>query len=342
MDWGTIKDELITTEERMEASGLVVRLGGSLSYRIDEETIYYAGGDLRDHGLLPEDIRRVRIKRAHGLSGIHSAIYRARPDIKSVVFTRQCFGSALGILDQERLAAEDASGERVKILVVPFTLPGSDAQRSHVYRLAARDKAAGFLIAANHGVFAYGESPEDAFASTVTLERFARLYFKELGATSIPFHVVEGFGSRRDGKGIAYEQPDTPARVRQIHEQIYTARPDVTEVVHNVSEAARMVSRLNEKLFAYYDDFVELVGSSLEVPLGQSGTDGRDAVRIRKGAQACFCYDDGVYCFGTREQPAAYTAQSVEKACVTQIAVQRMGGANVLSPRDVRRIGGRR
>ncbi|MCR5674188.1 MAG: class II aldolase/adducin family protein [Lachnospiraceae bacterium] len=342
MDWASIKEDMISAEQRMEEAGLCMRLGGSISCRIDEESFFFAGGDLRDRPIEPDEIRRVRFRRAQGEAGIHAAIYRVRSDIHAVAFTRQCFGSALGVLNQDRLAAEDASGSRVKILVVPFTMPGSDAQRSHVYRLASKDRAAGFLIAANHGAFAYGRDTEEMFASAISLERFAKLFLKEIGNTTIPCQVVHGFDSERTGDGIRFFDPGTPGRVRQIHEQIYDRRPDVGYIVHNRSEAAVTVSRLNDQLFALYDDFVELIGSGVPVPRNLQGADGRDGIYVSDDVNASFCYDDGAFCYGRDARAADLAARSLEKACIAQIAAARMDGANVLSRRDVRRLNRRK
>ena len=177
-DWTSIKEEMIETEELMEREGLRMRMHGSMSVRYDEETIFFAGDVLRGAPFTQGQIRRLKLKRIKNMAAVHATIYKMRPDVNAVVFTRQCCGSTLGILKQDGLAAEDEQGNLLKIRVVPFVLPGSDAQRAHVRRLAAKEKDLGILITANHGVLAFGPTLRDAFASALTLERFGQLYLE--------------------------------------------------------------------------------------------------------------------------------------------------------------------
>ena len=336
-DWTSIKEEMIETEELMEREGLRMRMHGSMSVRYDEETIFFAGDVLRGAPFTQGQIRRLKLKRIKNMAAVHATIYKMRPDVNAVVFTRQCCGSTLGILKQDGLAAEDEQGNLLKIRVVPFVLPGSDAQRAHVRRLAAKEKDLGILITANHGVLAFGPTLRDAFASALTLERFGQLYLEQLAHTDLVCGVEHGYDSVREGSGIRFEA-DPPARVRKIHETIYAARPDVRAIVHNKSRAAATVSRICERLYPLFDDQVRLAGGGVPIPDGRNGEKTRDGIYVSQGSNVSFCRDDGAYCYGRSRTQAHFIAESVEKACIAQIAAARMEGAHVLGARDVRRL----
>ena len=342
-DWENRKQIMIDTEDRMEEAELGMRLFGSISHRADEDSFYFAGDELRDAPLSEQQIRRVGFRRAEGMPAVHAAIYRARPEVNEVVCTRQCYGSVLGVIRQDELVAEDASGKRLKIRVVPFSLPGSDAQRSLVRRLAGKEKNVGFLITANSGVIAFGQDAEEAFGSALMLESYAKLYLSKLCRTQIPCAVVHGYDSvRTDAGEIRYAKTDTPARVRMIHEQIYAKRPEAGAVVHNRSEAALTVSRLYERLYPLYDDYVRLAGRAARIPVDPCGCIGRDTVYVTNDCNLVFSFDDGAYCIGGDEREAQFVARSAERACIAQIAATRLDGANILSTRDVRRLSKRK
>ncbi len=316
VDWGQVKNQVMRTEQRLHEEGLLIRLYGSVSCRIDEETMYMGGDDLREHALSQEEVRRVKFHRARGIAAVHAAIYRTRPDVNCVVYTRQCYGSALGVLKPDGLTAENAAGELIRIRVAPFSMPGSDAQRSHIRRMAARDKSAYFFIISGGGVLSFGATPEETIGAAVSLESFATEWLKQLARTQMGFGVVHGFDSVRSPEGIVYSQPDTPQRVREIHERIYAAHPDAGAIVHDKSEPALTISRLQGSLFPLFDDYILL------------GAD----------ARTTFVYDDGAYCAAVNEKEAGFAALSVEKSCIAQIAATRSDGARVISKRDVRRL----
>ncbi|MCR5094670.1 MAG: class II aldolase/adducin family protein [Lachnospiraceae bacterium] len=337
-DHEEIITEILETAESLEAAGLCLGLYGSISRRIDSEFFCMAGGELNNRPFSADDVRTIRMKKLQGDAALHAAVYRARAEINAVIMTRQCYASAMGIVLPEGISAEDANGNILKIYTVPFTIPGSDAQRSHVRRLAAKERAANALVAIGGAVFSYGETLGEAAYAAQALEDYAGLYLSEIGKMRVPGMISEEFSSQRIDGGIRYAQPDTPQRVRAIHERIYARRPDVLEIFHNRSEAAMTVSRICESLPAYYDDFVRIVGTSVTIPGNSKGDTSRGEVLVSRDINASFVYDDGAYCYGTAGVPAELTAISVEKDCIAQIAAIRLNGAYRISRRDLRRL----
>lgn len=308
------KQEILQTYGDMERAGFMLHLSGSISRRTQDDFFYFAGNEMRGTPLDVNAIRKVRIKRPEGRLSIHAMIYRNREDIGAIALTRQCCASALGVIGRDTLPAVNEAGERVKIRIAPFTIPGSDAQRSHIYRIVGKD--ASFLVTANEGVYILGESCEDLLTKARMLEGFAASYLRELCSTDVAFGVVHGFDSIKTEGGIIYSERDTPARVKLIHERIYADNPRARAVVHNVSEAAKTVSRLGIQPDLIYDDMVGL--STLQRTL--------------------FGYDDGVYCFGNDPEDAGFVADSAERALVAQIAAVRSGSLYSISKRDARRM----
>ncbi len=308
------RQEILRTYEEMEQEGYMLHLSGSISARCDDDSFYFAGNEMRTEPLDMQSIRKVRIKRPEGRLSIHAMIYRNREDAGAIAFTRQCYASVLGVLGRDTLPAVNEAGERVKIRIAPFSIPGSDAQRSHIYRIVGKDSS--FFVTANEGVYVFGPDCDSLTGTARALEAFARSYLRELCSTDVAFGVVHGFDSSKTDGDIIYQDRGTPARVKLIHERIYAEQPGARAVVHNVSEAAKTVSRLGIRPDLLYDDMVSL--STLQ--------------------RSVFGYDDGVYCFGKDPDDAALAADSIERACVAQLAAVRSGTAYCISKRDAGRM----
>jgi L-fuculose-phosphate aldolase len=85
------------------------------------------------------------------------------------------------------------------------------------------------------------------------------------------------------------------------------------------------------------DDFAQLIGTGVRIPLNHHGHDGRRII-VKKNINAVFALDDGAFCLGETRDDAEAAALVLDKACIAQIAASRYGSANFLSYRDCHKM----
>ncbi|WP_430810449.1 MULTISPECIES: class II aldolase/adducin family protein [unclassified Carboxylicivirga] len=176
------KKEVAAWMRRLYKKGLTTTLGGNISLRIDESLIAITAS-ASDKG---------RIKAAHvaivgadgqckdeGLTvsmetGMHLAVYRARPDVKAIVHAHAPMGSLFAVIEQS--LNTNLLAEAHVILGVPckaaYAAPGSEQLAANV---ADASKAANVIIMANHGVLAVGSNLMEAFDRIEVLENAAKM-----------------------------------------------------------------------------------------------------------------------------------------------------------------------
>ncbi len=124
---------------------------------------------------------------------LHLALYRARPDIVSVVHTHSLFASVAAVAGMEipPILDEMATTLGGPVRVSEYGFPGS-AELADKVALALGDRAAALIR--NHGAVGVGGSAQEALEVCTLLERAAQIfiYTSLLGrATPVPQDSIE-------------------------------------------------------------------------------------------------------------------------------------------------------
>lgn len=111
---------------------------------------------------------------------MHTAVLRARPDVKATVHTHGMFATIMAMNDEPLQPITPPQSEFVPVNIVPFVMPGSDHLASTVVETLGDGKA---VLLKNHGMFCCGKNIKEAMAATVYTEEMAQTtyYAKLLG-----------------------------------------------------------------------------------------------------------------------------------------------------------------
>lgn len=113
---------------------------------------------------------------------MHTAVLRARPDVKATVHTHAMNATIMAMGDDAELKPiTPPQCEFVPVGIVPFTMPGSDEVADKVVEALGKDGRS--VLIKNHGMFCCGKNMKAAMAATEYTEEMAvtTLYAKLLG-----------------------------------------------------------------------------------------------------------------------------------------------------------------
>lgn len=111
---------------------------------------------------------------------MHTAVLRARKDVKATVHTHGMFATIMAMEKDELQPITPPQSEFVPIHVVPFVMPGSSDLAQTVVDTLGEEKA---VLLKNHGMFCCGKNIKAAMAATIYTEEMATTayYAKLLG-----------------------------------------------------------------------------------------------------------------------------------------------------------------
>ena len=112
---------------------------------------------------------------------MHTAVLRARPDIKATVHTHGMFATIMAMDPEGLQPTTPPQCEFVPVRIVPFTMPGSDEVADKVVEALGKDGRS--VLIKNHGMFCCGKDMKAAMAATIYTEEMATTayYAKVLG-----------------------------------------------------------------------------------------------------------------------------------------------------------------
>ena len=179
------KAEIAAFMKRTYDRGLTTATGGNISMRIGNVMLITPSGKDKA-SLSAEDIAEVSIldganltpeKRLSIETGMHRAIYLARPDVSAIVHSHPVYSSLFSASDEAIdtciiVESYYLLGEVVK---VPYALMGTEKLAANAARCAAGGVDA--MLLENHGAIALGRDLMSAFDRLECLEQAARLTF---------------------------------------------------------------------------------------------------------------------------------------------------------------------
>ena len=209
------KKLIVETAQQLPQKGYLMATGGNLSVRIAGQLAFAITPSNYDYfKMLPDDICVLdfELKVLEGSrkpsveSGMHAAIYQARPDVNAIVHTHQVYASALTLIRTPIPALFDEQtrflGRSVKI--IPYAPSGTGMLANSIAR-HVRDHNNAYMMQ-NHGALVFGDNMERAVHNVEILEKCSLAYLlalcTERKVTGIPLIVRElAFASlRKDQK----------------------------------------------------------------------------------------------------------------------------------------------
>ncbi len=173
------------------AQGLIHGTSGNIALRDDEDDVVaITPSGIPYDGMTVEDIAIVDLN-GKWLEGrykpssevpMHTAVMRARKDVKATVHTHAMFATIMAMGDNPELRPiTPPQCEFTPIGIVPFTMPGSNDVADKVVE-ALGEKGRSVLIK-NHGMFSCGKNMKAAMAAATYTEEMAvtTFYAKLLG-----------------------------------------------------------------------------------------------------------------------------------------------------------------
>ena len=209
------KRQVLEYSQSLARKGYLVGTGGNLSVRIEGEEALavtpsnfdYLAMSLEDICIVSWDQQPIEGERKPSVeTGLHTGVYRNRPDVNAVIHTHQQYASVFALINQPIPALYD---EQVRFLgrsveIVPYGPSGTGLLKRQV--ASKLQNHCNAYILQNHGALCLGISAERAAFNVELLEKCALTYLlalcTEKKVSRIPLAVREiAFAQlRRDQK----------------------------------------------------------------------------------------------------------------------------------------------
>jgi ribulose-5-phosphate 4-epimerase/fuculose-1-phosphate aldolase len=187
----------------MTRQGYLMGTGGNVSARVGGNVFAITPSNFDYTQMTPTDVcvldaalnPLVGERKPSIETGMHAAIYRARPDVNVIIHTHQVTASALALLGKPIPALFD---EQVRFLgrsveIVPYGPSGTGWLKSNIARKVKSGNNA--YILQNHGALTLGPDLERAMFNVELLEKcataFLLAYYTGERLTKIPLPVRE-------------------------------------------------------------------------------------------------------------------------------------------------------
>lgn len=195
MKYERIRKIVLDAIQDAVAQGLIHGTSGNIALRDDEDdVIAITPSGIPYAGMTVEDIAIVDLN-GKWLDGkykpssevpMHTAVLRARPDIKATVHTHAMFATIMAMGEDPVLRPiTPPQCEFTPVGIVPFTMPGSnDVADKVVEALGANGRS---VLIKNHGMFTCGKDMKAAMsAATYTEEMAVTTFYAKLLGTYEP------------------------------------------------------------------------------------------------------------------------------------------------------------
>ena len=196
---------LLAAAQEMARLGLVARSSGNVSVRLDDPSgeerylitpagVPYGRMTAADLVLVNGELEPVEDEGIPSSESLmHLAIYRARPDVRSIMHTHSIHASAAAVAGKAIPPVVDEMVISVGggVEVADYGFPGSEELAENVVRALGERRA---VLLRNHGLCVAAGSPEEALAIAVLVERVAHIFFAAEaagGAICLPEDSIE-------------------------------------------------------------------------------------------------------------------------------------------------------
>ncbi|QDT62911.1 class II aldolase/adducin family protein [Calycomorphotria hydatis] len=185
-----IKEEICEIGRRVYNKNFVAANDGNISYRVGENEVLCSPTMISKGFMKPEDICAVDLD-GNQIAGqrkrtseilLHLSIMRARPDVKAVVHCHPPHALAFAIAGEPipQCILPEIEVFIGQVPIAPFETPGSQTFADSVLPYL---EGTNTIMLKNHGTVSFGETLEDAYWKTESLDQYCRvlLLTKQLG-----------------------------------------------------------------------------------------------------------------------------------------------------------------
>ena len=189
MKYETIRRQVLGAILDAAGMGLIHGTSGNIAVRDFQDNVIAITPSGRPYaGMTAEEIAVVDLE-GHWLEGpyqpssetpMHTAVFRARPDVGAAVHTHGLYCTVMAMDGEELKPSTPPQAEFAPIRTVPFELPGSAALARRVVETLGPDRA---VLLQNHGCFCVGKDIGAAMTAAVYVEEAAQIacYARLLG-----------------------------------------------------------------------------------------------------------------------------------------------------------------
>lgn len=181
MKYEYIRQCVLDAIQEAVAEGLVKGTSGNIAMRDEkEDVVAITPSGIPYQGMKAEDIAIVDLN-GKWLDGkykpssevpMHTAVFRARPDVRATVHTHAMFATIMAMGKQTELRPiTPPQCEFTPVRIVPFTMPGSNDVAEKVVEALGKDGRA--VLIKNHGMFCCGKNMKAAMVATTYVEEMA-------------------------------------------------------------------------------------------------------------------------------------------------------------------------
>ena len=185
------KKAVVEAGKKMLDKGLTVETFGNISiYDRKNSLVYISPSGMPYYTLEESDIPVLSIDggivdgrtKPSIETGLHLALYRARPDVSAVVHTHSIYSCVFAAMDKEIPLFHDEAVHilRDTVRVAEYATAGSESLAQNCVN-AIGDEARACLLKA-HGAVCVAENIDECFKVTVVLEMMAQIYQLALSA----------------------------------------------------------------------------------------------------------------------------------------------------------------
>lgn len=177
-------EAIIDICKRLYEKRYIAPSSGNVSVRIDDNTILITPSRVRKYALSPKDLCKIDPEGRPLSEGkapsseyrIHCAVYKRRPDVKSVVHAHPPYSivCSLATITFEHPILPETALSLGSIPTIPYAPPGSPELAESIVPHLADHNA---LILKRHGVITFGRDIEEAFERLEEVEHAAQIAY---------------------------------------------------------------------------------------------------------------------------------------------------------------------
>jgi L-ribulose-5-phosphate 4-epimerase len=188
-DLAKYKKIVLETSQRLTKERYLVGTGGNISALVEGENLIAITPSSMDYMTMKEsdicivDFERKLVEgefRPSVETGMHLAIYKARPDVNAVVHTHQVYPSLFALIGESipALFDEQVVNMGAEVKWVPYGLSGSQDLLDNLSQAVGNNCNA--FILQNHGAILLGRTMEKAVINVKLLDKVAKAYYLAL------------------------------------------------------------------------------------------------------------------------------------------------------------------